>query len=426
MRLTDQLYVAARLAVAMRSQWWTAQRIHAFQNQALVRMMRHAASNVPFYQRLHLNAETIVSAADIQRFPVISKRDVQRSPESFLAAGIAPAELHSSRTSGSSGQPMTTYFDHRAWLLSKYVLKMRRIVATAGVPLLKRVMIISGEAPELLGASAESAPSGLGVIFSQKRLSVHIPPEQNIALLARYRPHVIYAFPSYLIDMIATAERLALALPKIKTLYTSSEVLTPVARQRIETSFAGRLYDVYGSTEFKEVAWQCHSGRYHVNFEGVYVEAQQAGAPALMVLSTLCDFAMPLLRFDIGDHATFGADACPCGRASAHMLEFIGRESDMITLPSRRRVSRCLLTNVIDCESSILHYRIVQTQADAFRVDVVVRTPGQSGPWQSRVCAELERLVGESVCFTVREVDALERAPSGKRSVFIRANADLR
>jgi phenylacetate-CoA ligase len=426
MKLTDQLYVAARLAVAMRSQWWSAQRIRAHQNHALIRMMRHAASNVPFYQRLDLNAGTILSAADIRRFPVITKRDVQRSPESFLAAGIAPAELHSSRTSGSSGQPMTTYFDHRAWLLTKYVLKMRRIVATAGVPLLKRVLIISGEAPERLDASLASAPSGFGVIFSQKRLSVHTPPEQNIAALARYRPHAIYAFPSYLIELIATAERLTLALPKIETLYTSSEVLTHAARQRIESSFCGRLYDVYGSTEFKEVASQCHHGRYHLNFESVYVDAQPPGVPAPVVLSTLCDFAMPLLRFDIGDHATFGADACPCGRASAHMLEFTGRESDMITLPSRRRVSRCVLTNVMDSEESILQYRIVQSQADAFRLDVVVRTPGQSGHWRARVCAELARLVGEPVGFTVREIDELERAPSGKRSVFIRANADLK
>jgi phenylacetate-CoA ligase len=144
-----------------------------------------------------------------------------------------------------------------------------------------------------------------------------------------------------------------------------------------------------------------------------------------MILSTLCNFAMPLLRFDIGDLATFDADPCPCGRASAHMLEFTGRESDMITLPSRRRISRSLLTNVIDGESSILQYRIVQTQADVFRVDVVVRAPGESGSWRGRVCAELERVIGEPVGFTVCEVDALERAASGKRSVFIRTNAEL-
>jgi len=356
---------------------------------------------------------------------LISKRDIQRDPDSYIAAGVAPAALYSSRTSGSSGDPTTTYFDRPAWLLSKYVLKMRRVAATAGVPLLKRVLVLSGQAPEALSASASSAPSGLGVIYTQKRLSMHAPPERNVEFLARFRPNIIYASPSYLMDLIATAERLALPLPKIRTLYTSAEVLTPVARERIQSVFSGRLYDVYGSTEFKEVAWQCSSGRYHLNFESVYVEAQEPGSPAPMILSTLCNFAMPLLRFDIGDLGTFDAQPCPCGRASAHMLEFIGRESDMITLPSQRRVSRSLLTNVIDDESSILQYRIVQTQADAFRVDVVVRTPGQSGLWRSRLCAQLERMLGEPVSFTVCEVDALERAASGKRSVFIRANAEL-
>jgi phenylacetate-CoA ligase len=419
MRAIDQLHVARQLVAVARSQWWPAQRIHDFQNRALVRMMRHAAVKVPFYQRMSLKAETIVSAADLQRFPIIGKRDVQREPDAFIAAGFVKAELFASRTSGSSGQPTTTYFDRPAWLLTRYALKMRRIAATAGAPLRKRVLIISELAPEALDSLAAAAPSGLGVFFRQRYLSIHTPAEHHLAVLAGFQPHIVYAFPSYLLDLIATAERRAVPLPRIATLYTSSEVLTPLARRRIETSFAGRVHDVYGSTEFKEVASQCRDRRYHVNFESVYVEPQQPGRRAPVVLSTLCNYAMPLLRFDIGDRAAFGADACPCGRASPHFLEFVGREGDMITVPSGRRLSPYLLTTAIESEGSVLQYRIVQTSADAFRVDVIVRSPGQSAAWQSRVCADLERLVGEPVGFTVREVDALERAPNGKRPVFL-------
>ena len=46
-------------------------------------------------------------------------------------------------------------------------------------------------------------------------------------LLQAYRPHILYAFPSYLLDLIAAAERHGTALPRIATLYTSSEVLKP-------------------------------------------------------------------------------------------------------------------------------------------------------------------------------------------------------
>jgi phenylacetate-CoA ligase len=130
---------------------------------------------------------------------------------------------------------------------------------------------------------------------------------------------------------------------------------------------------------------------------------------------------MPLLRFDIGDRALFGSNACACGRASAHLLQFSGREGDMIVLPSGRRLSPYLLTTAIEALSSILQYRIVQIAADAMRIDVIVKSPGESAQWQQRLCAELDRLVAEPVRFEVCEVDTLKRDPSGKRSVFVRA-----
>jgi phenylacetate-CoA ligase len=419
MRVIDQLHVATKLWSTSRSQWWRLERIRAYQSRMLVDMMRHAARNVPFYQRLKLKAHTIAGDADLQRFPLIDKHDIQRDPEAFIAAGFTAARLHASRTSGSSGQPTTTYFDRRAWLLTKYALKMRRIAATAGWPLRKRVMIISEQTPELLAASASQGPSGLGLFFQQRRLSIHTPIEQHLAALSSYQPHIIYAFPSYLLDLIATAELHAQTLPIIETLYTSSEVLTAAARLRIEAAFSGRLHDVYGSTEFKEVASQCRAGRYHVNFESVYVEAQPPGRHAPVILSTLCNLAMPLLRFAIGDSASFGAEVCPCGRAAPHMLEFTGREADMITLPSGRRLSPYLLTTAIESESSILQYRIFQTRPDAFRVEAIVRSPGQSASWAPLLCAELRRVVGEGALFEVRETSALARAPSGKRPVFV-------
>src|SRR5665213_2748728 len=236
MKVIDQWDVGTKLFAALRSQWWSSEQIRHHQQRSLVGMMRHAAANVPFYQRLRLPATTILDAADLERFPVI----------------------------------------------------------------------VSEQAPELLAASTRSGPSGLGVFFSQQRVSIHTPVAQHLEVLAQYRPHIVYAFPSYLLDLYARAGRHGLTLPKIETLYTSSEVLTPAARARIENAFSGRLYDVYGSTEFKEVAWQCRAGRYHVNVESVYVEGQAADVRAPVILSTLCNVAMPLLRFDIGDRAVFG------------------------------------------------------------------------------------------------------------------------
>jgi phenylacetate-CoA ligase len=421
MRIVDQLATAALVFGTLRSQWWDERRIRDYRERALVSIMRHALASVPHYQALGLEPGSIVAASDLRRFPVLTKSDLQRAPQSFLARGFARDRLFASRTSGSSGQPTTTYFDRHAWLLGRYALKMRRIAATSPLSIGCRVLIISEQKPEELGALADAAPSGLRPFVRQLHLSIHEPAAAHLAVLTRWRPQILYAFPSYLLELITLAERRGVALPPIRTVYTSSEVLTPAARQRIEQALAASVCDVYGSTEFKEVAWQCRFGRYHVNFESVHIEQQESGGAGPVVLTSLVNFAMPLLRFSIGDRATFGTSVCPCGRHSPNLLGFEGREGDMIDLPDGRRISPYLLTTAIESEESIRQYRIVQGAVDAFRIDVIVPFPGDSLRWRERLCGELRRILGGTIAVAVHEVDALPRAPSGKRSVFQRA-----
>ena len=421
MKVADQLRMAAMYARARRSERWPAARIRQYRDAALVRIMRHAVTAVPFYQRLRIAPESIQRAADIDRFPLISKRDIQRDPEALLAAGYPATSLHSSRTSGSSGEPTTTHFDPASWLLCKYALKARRVAATVGLPLLRRVLIVSEQRPEALANLAASSPSQLLGLFPRRYVSIHAPMEAQLEDLAGFRPAIVYAFPSYFLELISTARLHGRSLPRIPHLCTSSEVLSAAHRAQIEAAFGGRVWDVYGCTEFKEVAWQCERGRYHINFESVDVESVQEQVGAV-VLSTLCNRAMPLLRFQTGDQATFDRDPCPCGRQSSHLSGFAGRVADTITLPSGRRLMPYLLTTDIELEESILQYRIVRTEPDAFRIDAVVRQPGQSAAWRERVGAQFLRVAGEPLRVSVREVTVLERAPSGKRSVFQELN----
>ena len=52
----------------------------------------------------------------------------------------------------------------------------------------------------------------------------------------------------------------------------------------------------------------------------------------------LHNFAMPLIRYAIGDLAEVGA-ACPCGRTLPVLRRVLGRTRDMLVLPSGEK--RC-------------------------------------------------------------------------------------
>jgi phenylacetate-coenzyme A ligase PaaK-like adenylate-forming protein len=145
---------------SLKSQWWKATQIAAWQEQQLTRMMRHAVSEVPFYRRLGIDPESIASAADLQS-----------DPDRFLAAGVDRNGLHSSRTSGTTGEPTVTWFDDESWALCKYALKIRRILAVTS-PWFRRLLIVNEQLPEATATYRKERAFGGGFLYSERIVSL--------------------------------------------------------------------------------------------------------------------------------------------------------------------------------------------------------------------------------------------------------------
>jgi phenylacetate-coenzyme A ligase PaaK-like adenylate-forming protein len=203
----------------------------------------------------------------------------------------------------------------------------------------QRVLLVSELAGEPL------PPSWLRRILERvvdvRTLSLTAPIDANAHSLVQFRPTILYGFPSYLLALAACGRDHGWKLPRVTLVYTSSEVLTESARRALADAYGGRVIDVYGSTEFKEIAVQCHYGAYHVNFESVYVESvadEKRGPPRLLV-TTLVNKAMPLIRYEIGDTGWLVDEACPCGRESPQVVGLQGRVSEVLSFPDGTSVS---------------------------------------------------------------------------------------
>jgi phenylacetate-CoA ligase len=77
--------------------------------------------------------------------------------------------------------------------------------------------------------------------------------------------------------------------------------------------------------------------------ESVFVEVVDAagrpvptGESGRVLVTSLHNFATPLLRYEIGDHAETGA-ACPCGRGLPVLTRILGRVRNILTLPDGRQ-----------------------------------------------------------------------------------------
>lgn len=413
--------VVRRFAGLWSSQYWDAEKIRAYQTRQVLEVLRHAVLNVPFYRGLGIDAASLRSAADLERFPLLTKQEVQARASDFISDGLQASDLHSSRSSGSTGEPLTTYFDRDSWLINKYALKLRR-TAAAGLGAVARLLIVDDEPTAGAGlAWLGHLPRGP----AYKRISVYDDIESASATLRAFRPTAVYAFPSWFTEIVRHAEHQGRPLPPIAAAFTSSEVLTATARRRIERAFGAAVFDIYGSTEFKEVAWQCRHGRYHVNFESTWIETcadDDAAEPSLLVLTTLNNRAMPLIRYSIQDRARVGHGSCACGRHSQYLEQIDGRRIEVLLLADGRRLSPYTLDAAIDSIPGIAKFQLVQPRKGCLSVQYVAKPGSSDEPLERELAARLRAAVGE-IDLDFKRCDTLPRGPAGKHRMLIQPAA---
>jgi phenylacetate-CoA ligase len=363
-------------------------------------MVAWAEARSPFY-RERFRAEGFTSRdlrgwEDFARLPVTTRHDLQR-PEDLVADGFDPGRLERSHTSGSTGTPTTTYFDDGAWLLGRFVLKVRARMA-CGLRPLDRVAVFG-----------EEVRSGLHVGLAGRRasLSVHQDPSEIVDELRAYAPTALYGPPSHLAGLVQTGAE----LPTVRLVFTSAEMLDPTTRRTIEEGLGVAVMDVYGCTETKEVAWECpYREGYHVNAEWMIVDIVEGS----ILLTPLYNRAMPLLRYRVGDTGRLLESTCSCGRGLPMIFPTMGRSVDYVRLPDGRSLSPYTLTCAVEDVPGIRQYQIVQPSREAVVVKVVPdRAFEEATP--AAIEAALAPAFGTAeVAVTVEVVPDLPREPGGK------------
>jgi phenylacetate-CoA ligase len=192
-------------------------------------------------------------------------------------------------------------------------------------------------------------------------------------------PQNAYGPPSYFFSLARILQKEGKHLPKLKRVFTSSEYLEKPIRNFLSDVFQADIFDVYGSTEMKEVAWECgHGVGYHINEDEVICEiVDETGQPLKtcqsgnIVITDLHNQAMPLIRFWTGDKGIMLNESCPCGKTFTLMRPLAGRSSDYVKLPDGTILSPYLFTTSIEKTSGLLQYQIVQDNETDLRLRVI-------------------------------------------------------
>jgi phenylacetate-CoA ligase len=380
---------------------------------------------VPFYRRLfdrhRLHPRHIRGVVDLELIPTTDKAMMRREgPDALLARGHDPDSLLTVRTSGSSGEPFTI---RRTWLEDKlqYLLRLRTFRGLGVRPRDRIIALGVGGRPgsgdgKLIGRSLRAFG------MHQKELVDGLQAPARVAVQLRdSRPDVLIGLPGMLDRLTAPELADVIAGVRPRLVVIGGEVATPAMRLRIRETFAAPLYETYASHECPLIAWECrHSGDLHTCDDGVLVEvlqgdrAAEPGERGEVVVTNLHAYAMPFLRYRIGDLAT-RAGSCGCGLPFGSIGEIQGRMIDYFPLADGRLLHPYEIVSrlVWGPGEWLRQYQLVQERRDR-----VVLYAVTNGPASAERVAEIDRtvrpLLGPAVEFELQVVERIPVESTGK------------
>ncbi len=404
--------------------------IVSFQNKQLRRLIAHAYENVPYYRRLFdqngIRPDDIQSVADLSLIPVTSKKDIQLLPaDDVVARGIDPESLILGRTSGSSGEPFSI---RRTWLEERILgVLVLRSTLDLGIRITDKIAslgLVRPRHPRDYQLSSQILQK-LG-IRPRTRVNCLLPPKDIIKVLRNLHPDILSGFPgvlSKLAQNMGDEDRRAI---RPRFIRVGGEVITPLMRHQITEAFRAPVYDKYASWEFNTLAWECkETGEYHTCDDGMILEVIKDGRPATegergeVVGTNLHAFAMPFIRFKLGDIVTKGSETCRCGQPFSTIRAIQGRMIDYFTLPDGRMVHPYEIVAILrqDAASWTRQYQVIQERGDRITMRIVPSFRPQPEKVSS-LEQSVSDLLGQGVEFRVVFVPEIQLESSGKFRVF--------
>lgn len=408
-----------------RQQWLPPEQIQNLQFRKLQRLLDHCARNVPYYQRLFrahdFDPARVRSLEDLAQLPPLTKVDLQAHKRDLMAVNMPPQEFLPNRSGGSSGEVTQFFLDRRC--LDYARAAQYRYYYWLGFRFGDRQALVWGS-PTDLSQTRRVVRRVRSYLLNKMWLDANQLTDASIdaylSELIRFQPRLVVGYATGLWCLAEYLLVRGLRLASLLGVVSTAEVLPEPKRDVIEKGFGVKVYDRYGCGEMKDIAQQCgHSPHSHVNADNVLVEFLQDDRPVPcgivgeVVATNLNNYAMPLLRYRLGDLGHAVEEQCPCGRGLPLMSVLSGRIYEVLTLPNGGKVHAALLNHIMYGLPGVRQYQIVQ-ETLARLVCRIIRGPEFSIDTPARIQSEISRYLGAEVHVDFEFPERIMPSPSGK------------
>jgi len=379
--------------------------------------------SLPLYRQVPATGTLV----DFQKVPLLTKRRMREGfPGNFLPDGqsletlLEQKQVELEHTSGTSEERLPVVFGRNWWNEQEQrALRLNGFVAAVldQCPDARRATIVppacNGLTCPTVWMSREQRTLGNTLYVNLARIPFLLTEEElgrMAAEISEWLPQFLDLDPVHGARFALFCEAHGIRFPSLRFLLCSYEFVSTVHRRILERVFGVPVFNLYGSTETGHLLMENEHGEMKCGYDTAFLEIVNADADGIgdLVVTTLTNDYMPLLRYRIGDLVQ--RQVQPYG----NHFTVHGRARDVLPAAAGRRVTTWQVDQCLAGISGIVHYELRQLQNGA---PVLRFVPDKNGPSEAdlrRAASRLEALLDLHAEIRTEPMTVLLPSPSGK------------
>ena len=404
-------------------------------NALLEKVLRHASEHIPYYRDAMGGPLRGADARlDLARWPVLTKTLIREHFEALKAPDLQRREYWQHASGGSTGRAVHVIHDE---FFAARAEAMRKFAATTfyGGPYLNQLVLWGGNdtvqsegARSLKRRVKDWLREKMGIRttlintfdLSQDKLA------DATATVVRQKPQHIFGYAGSVYQLAKYMKQQGIAVARRpRVVQITAQTCYPFMRELIEEVFQCQICDHWGSREVGPVCWEDAEGDLCICDQFTFVEVVDdedrpvaAGKEGRILVTTLHNFAMPLIRYDIGDRAVVGASKMVGGRCYPTLKKILGKVTEDFIGSRGQLVHGMAFIRLFYFRDWVDEFQVIQKRVGLVQINYV-----PAGPEVTADIVEIEtrvrQLLGEGCRVRWTQVSEIPKTPAGKR-LYIR------
>ena len=433
-RYADLIY---RIVSVKRTEKLGRQELDILRRKRFEKLLYHVFEHSDFYNNLYRSkgiTQKDIPEIQLEELPIIDKQMLMDNYDSFvcdkalkkneLERFISNPENQGKKykgsyqvihTSGSTGHVGLFVYDMRSWNITK-AMAITRVSKAQLNPFKKiRLAFIGATDGHYAGISLSSDAPRL--FYDFKRFSVNKPIKDILMDMSEFNPTSICGYSSG-IYLLAHEQLHGKLNIEPKSIICSADQLTDSMRSNIIEAFGVNPRNFYAASESLCMDAECdkHEGLHHFEDWHYYevvnkqFEPVSSGTPGGLLLTTLHNYAQPLIRYQIHDEIVIDKDRCDCGISTNLIKRISGRSEEFLWFRDQNGNDEYLhpIQIVEFFVPGLEKFQLEQTQINHLHMRIIVNADAKSV--QTKVIERMDEILADKkldgfVTFTTEVVE---------------------